>query len=596
MWRLNYKEFGRLDEPNLHELEVTRSTVRPGSMFAAGVALLISGIYALFGPVELSSSTLLASGAFALIAAIRTRNAIIPVYSAVTTGLLLFGYHLILLGRIDNGVCVWFFAPNFAAMILGMRNLVKYCGVMTITEILGVLVGAHVGLFPAARVVLPDADVHMAVSMISVLIICGFFAFINLRAHQRLSKELATRNKTLADALEETRLARNEALAASLAKERFFANLTHEIRTPLNGIAGTVELLEHTALSTEQQPFSKALGVSTRNLIELVNNMLDHAKITAGHTKIECEPLNLRQFAQELLGMFGARAAEKKIDFKVDVAEGSPAWVNTDGIKIKQIAGNLVSNAIKFTSHGSVDVGLHCAVPVGASERLRLILEVTDTGLGIAPERLAAVFEPFVQGDASITRAYGGTGLGLSIARQLAELLGGTLHAKSLPGEGSTLTLELPVDPADIPLQEVAKQTHAGLNLGGLRVLLAEDNQINQLIAKAMLESMAAAVEAAGNGLDAVEMASAGNYQVILMDLQMPGMDGITATREIRLREQLANKRPVPIIAMTGNSPEDYGEACRNAGMDGFLMKPIRLEQLHSVLARLNLTSRSIRA
>ncbi|MFZ3209512.1 MAG: ATP-binding protein [Geobacteraceae bacterium] len=503
--------------------------------------------------------------------------------------MLLIGCQMVMLGRIDNAVAMWLLVPNIAAMLLGMRNLAIYCGVITITEIVGVLVCARVGWLPVGRAVVPEADFFMAFSLISVLLLCSLFAFIAQRTRQRLTRELTARNKALADALNETRLARNEAMEASLTKERFLANLTHEIRTPLNGILGTAELLEHTVLTAEQQPIAKALGVSIGNLVELVNRMLDHAKISAGHTKIEYAPLNLQQLAEELLGMFGARADEKRLAFEVVVAEGSSAWINTDGIKIHQIVGNLVSNAIKFTAHGSVGVRLYCTGPAAASERMRLIVEVADTGVGIAPERLATVFEPFVQGDASITRAYGGTGLGLSIARQLAELLGGTLRAKSLAGEGATFTLELPVDPTDAPLQAVAKQAPAGSSLAGLRVLLAEDNPVNQLVAKAMLKIMLAEVGVAGNGSEAVEMASEGDYQVILMDLQMPGMDGITATREIRLGEQLSSKRPVPIIAMTGNSPDDYGEACRQAGMDGFIMKPITLEQLRSVLTQLDI-------
>jgi signal transduction histidine kinase/ActR/RegA family two-component response regulator len=584
MLRVRSEEISRLGAHNALEDAVVQSTVRAGSMLAAVFALLFSGLYALRGPVEFVPPNMLASGAFAFIAVIRTRDAAISLYSALTTGLLLFGYQLVLLGHIDNGVSVWFLALNVAPMILGMRNLAIYCGVITFTEIVGVVVGARAGWFPAGRVVVPEADVVMAASLIAVLILCGLFAFIAHRARQSLTRELTARNTALAGALDETRLARNEAMEASQAKERFFANLTHEIRTPLNGIAGTAELLEHTTLSAKQQPLARALGVSTRNLIELVNMMLDHAKIAAGHTKIERAPVNLRQLAQELLGMFGALAADKKIVFEVVVAEGSPTWIDTDAVKIKQIVGNLVSNAIKFTNHGSVGVRVHCAEPAGASDRICLAFEVTDTGAGIAPERLASVFEPFVQGDASITRAHGGTGLGLSIARQLAELLGGTLNVKSTPGEGTTFTLELPVAPADAPLQAAAEQIHAGQGLYGLRVLLAEDNPINQLVARAMLETMAVAVDVAGNGLEAVALACEGGYQVILMDLQMPGKDGITATREIRLHEQSAGKRPVPIIAMTGNSPDDYGEACRQSGMDGYLMKPIRLEQLRGVL------------
>jgi CheY-like chemotaxis protein len=323
-----------------------------------------------------------------------------------------------------------------------------------------------------------------------------------------------------------------------------------------------------------------------------VNTILDHAKITAGHAKIELGAVSIRQLAHELVGMFGAGAVEKSISLDVAVTEGSPDWIETDGVKVRQIVGNLVSNAIKFTASGSVNIRFHCTGQGESPKGTRLIVEITDTGAGIAPERLAAVFEPFVQGDPSITRVHGGTGLGLSIARQLAELLGGTVHAKSILGVGSTFTLDVPVASIDAPQHESATQRRVpqALNLTGLRVLLAEDNAVNQLVAKAMLETVVAEVDVANNGSEAVEMASAGDYHIVLMDLQMPLMDGIAATREIRLREQATDRRPVPIIAMTGNSPDDYGEECRQSGMDGFLMKPVTLEQLTNMLTRLDLS------
>jgi signal transduction histidine kinase len=590
MWESTFNEVDRFEDANLIEKAVAQKTIRVGSLFAALATLLFAGLYAIRGPLDLAWPNLVASGVFVLIAVIRTRDVTIPLYSVITAALLLFGYELALLGSINNGISVFFLAPNVAAMILGMRNLAKYCGTITVIEIVGVSVGSYVGRFPAGRVLLPEPELVMAASMIAVLILCSLFALIAQRARERLTNELTARNRELANALEETDIARNAALEASLAKERFFANLTHEIRTPLNGIAGTAELLERTVLSPDQQHLAKALWVSTRNLVDLVNTILDHAKITAGHAKIEHGTLRLHQLAHELVGMFGARAVEKNISLDVVVAEGSPDWIETDGVKVRQIVGNLLSNAIKFTTSGFVKVRFCCIGAADPHKGMRLIVEVTDTGTGIPPERLAAVFEPFVQGDASITRLHGGTGLGLSIARQLAELLGGTLRAESVPGEGSTFTFEVPVVPANAPQHVSDRQVPQTLSLAGLRVLLVEDNPVNQLVAKAMLEAVVAEVDLANNGLEAVEMVSTGTYHIVLMDLQMPLMDGIAATREIRFREQLSDRQPVPIIAMTGNSPDDYGEACRQSGMDGFLMKPVTLGQLTDVLTRLDLS------
>ena len=590
MWQKTF-EFEFAEASQLLEGEVARRTLSMGALFSAVAAALFAALYALSGPAEFVAPHLVAAALLAIIAAIRTRDSTGPLYLAVTVGLLLFGYQLLLLGRIDNGISVWFLVPITAAMILGMRGLAIYCSTITVVEIAGVVVAARMGKF-RGEVVVPGADLVMAISIFSVLTLCGLFAFIAQRARQRLMDEVGARNETLVDALEQTRLARNKAIEAVQAKERFFANLTHEIRTPLNGIAGTAELLRHTALSAEQQPLARALEASTRQLVELVNAMLDHAKMSAGHVKVERAPVRLQDLAQDLRHLYGAHAADKRLAFKVVVADDAPAWIEADGIKLQQIVGNLVANAIKFTDRGSVIVKVRCRIPASAGDAMRLVVEVADTGIGIAPEQIKAVFEPFIQGDTSIARAYGGTGLGLAIARQLAELLGGTLRVDSRPGAGSTFTLDLPVTPADAPPQAAGAQLGAVAgpppalpDAAELRVLLAEDNSVNQLVACAMLEKLQAQVQVAENGTDAVEMADKGDYQVILMDLQMPGMDGIAAAGEIRRRERLAGKRPIPIIAMTGNSPDDYGDACAEAGMNGYIMKPVSLEQLRSILA-----------
>ncbi|MBE0623013.1 MAG: response regulator [Burkholderiales bacterium] len=573
------------------EGEVARRTLRMGALFCSAAAGLFSLLYALSGPAEFVLPHIIVAAILAIIAAIPVRDPTGSAYLAITAGLLLFGYQLVLLGRIDNGITVWFLVPIIAATMLGMRRLTIYCSAVTAAEIIGVVAAARFGGL-RGEVVVPNADLVMVLSIFSVATLSALFAFLAQRARERLILEVGARNAALEDALEQTRLARNQAIEAAQDKDRFLANLTHEIRTPLNGIAGTAELLQHTALSAEQRPLAKALGASTQNLVELVNAMLDHAKMSAGHVRIERAPVQLQNLAQNLRDLFGAHAADKRLAYRVTVADDAPAWIETDGIKLQQIVGNLVSNAIKFTDSGSVVVNMHCAIAAGAGDARRLVVEVTDTGVGIAPEQIKLVFDPFVQGDTAIDRAYGGTGLGLAIARQLAELLGGTLSVDSRPGTGSTFTLEVPVTLADAPPQAadappamVAGPRAAESGAAEFRVLLAEDNSVNQLVACAMLERLQAQAEVAQDGIEAVDMAGKGDYQVILMDLQMPGMDGIAAAREIRRREQLAGKQPVPIIAMTGNSPDDYGDACIKAGMSGYIMKPVSLEQLRGILA-----------
>ena len=585
MWQ-NTFEFGNVDAPQSLEIEIARRTLRMGALFCAVAALVFALLYALGGPAKFAPPHVVAAIVLAGIAMAPMRNPTGLLYLAVTVGLLLFGYQLLLLARVDNGITVWFLVPIIVGTMLGMHRLALYCGVIAAAETVGVVLAARFGGLHA-QVVLPHPDLVMVMSIISVATLAALFASLTQRARERLIREVGTRNAALEEALEEARLARNEAIQAAQAKERFFANLTHEIRTPLNGIAGTAEMLQHTALSVDQEPLAKALGASTRHLVELVNAMLDHAKMRAGHVRVERAPVQLHDMARDLRDLFRARAADRGLAFEVSVAENVPAWVETDAIKLQQIIANLVANAIKFTERGSVGLKLHCRPAARADGNMLLVVDVVDTGVGIAPEKIEAMFEPFVQGDTSIDRAYSGTGLGLAIARQTAQLLGGKLNVVSRPGLGSTFTLELPVSPVAAPPQAAVASGAARKGSTELRVLLAEDNAVNQLVACAMLEKLQAQVQVADDGAAAVELAGKGDYQVILMDLQMPGMDGIEAAREIRRREQLAGKPPVPIIAMTGNSPDDYGDACTEAGMSGYIMKPVSLDQLRGLLSGL---------
>jgi len=570
----------------LADREIARSTITRGAMFCAVAAAVFAAMYWLRGPVEFALPHVVASVMLAGVAAMRPHNPGIPLYLVVAMGLVLFGYQLLLLGHVSNGIVVWFLVPFVAAVLLGMLRLAAFCVVVTVLEVGGVALGAQLGVIPA-RVALPNPDAVMAISIFSVMGLCGGFAYITLTERRRLMREAATRNEALAHALDESRLARNEAVEASQAKERFFANLTHEIRTPLTGIAGTAELLQQTALSAEQQPLVRALGASTQNLAELVNAMLDHAKMSAGHVGVELAPLNVRDMARDLLNLFQARAADRQLSFAVDVADDAPAWIETDGVKLRQIVGNLVSNAIKFTDRGSVAVRIRCVAADAAGGTLRLHIEVADTGMGIAADKLQAVFAPFVQSDSSISRHYGGTGLGLAISRQLAELLGGSVSVASRLGAGSEFSVDLPVHEVAPPPADAPPPAEASVSAAGLRVLLAEDNRVNQLVACTMLKRLGIEVDVAENGAEAVEMSGRGGYQAIFMDLQMPGMDGIAATLEIRRREQAGGAPRLPIIAMTGNSAEDYGSACTEAGMDGFVMKPVKLDQLRGIVAGL---------
>jgi len=601
------------------EGELALGSVRVGSLFAGIAAAIYALLYRLAGPVEFSAPHLVASACLLTISALSAVDPRRAMFAAVTVGMLLFGYQLMLLAQIDNGITVWFLVPNVAALLLGAHRLALYCALITVAELAGVVAGARLGwLEPQLR--LPNPDVVMALSIVSVIVLAGAFALIAHTARLRLRREVEARNEQLAAALEEARVARNAALDAARVKERFFANLTHEIRTPLNGISGTAELLGHTALSAEQRPLAAALTVSAQGLAELVDAMLDHAKLAAGHVSVDPAPLELRAFADEVDALYRARALARSLELSFEIAGGSSQWIEVDGLKLRQIVNNLVSNAIKFTVRGSVRLNARVERR-GGPDGDALVVSVSDTGIGIPADRVDAVFEPFVQADASITRAHGGTGLGLAIASQLARVLGGSLTLESRPGEGSTFTLTLPVrvlppppeaprDPAaaaaaptptptPTPTTATATATAAPLRADresrpgedsqdippGTRVLLVEDNEVNRTVARAMLVRLGVAVEIAVDGREAVARARDAGLDLILMDLQMPVMDGIDAAREIRREEQLRGASPVPILAMTGNSREDYGEACERAGMDGFVVKPVKIEQLRRVVA-----------
>jgi signal transduction histidine kinase/ActR/RegA family two-component response regulator len=578
-----------------------------GSLLSA-LATIGFGIFYWFGgtPVFFGVN-FLAAGAFILVAAARPVAIRTRIYAAVTVGLVLFGIQLTLVADINNGITPWLLVPSIGALIIGDRRITVYATAIAFLEP-GLVVAATLAglLHPVA--VLPYPNLLMLLSILGVIGICGSFAYTSHKTRARLQYEVDARTSALKTALDAAHQSRAAAVAAAEAKDKFFANLTHEIRTPLTGIAGSAELLAEGDLSGEQRQFADALLASTRSLTQLVNAMLDHARLAAGHTTLDTTPVDVREIGHDLAGLYGLPAEDRGLAFEVVVADSMPAVIETDGIRLRQVLANLVANALKFTEHGSVRVELGWT-PDGDAAGM-LIAAVADTGPGIAPDQHDAVFEAFVQGDASIRRAHGGTGLGLAISRQLAELLGGTLELASELGAGSTFTLRIP---ATVPIardegatagpfapsestasghtgedgQRQASGTSAAAGpLQGLRVLLAEDNELNRAVAAAMLRRAGVTVVPAIDGREAVALAASAEVDLVLMDLQMPGVDGIEATRQIRAAEVQNGSRRLPIVAMTGNALEDYGEACEAAGMDAFVMKPVTSVELRTVVER----------
>lgn len=372
--------------------------------------------------------------------------------------------------------------------------------------------------------------------------------------------------------------ARAVAAAANEAKTAFLANVSHEIRTPLNAVLGAAELLAATPLSERQRQHVAVFQQAGELLSALINDLLDLTKIEAGKLELNEEPFELRPLLQRVVEMLQARAAQKGLALELDMATGLPATVLADSRRLQQALTNLVSNAIKFTAEGRVRLS---AAPAGGG---RVRFEVADTGIGIAASKIESIFEPFVQADGSITRTYGGTGLGLAITRSVVLQMGGTVHVRSTPGQGSVFTVELPLQPAALPPRPEPRPDPGARRA---RVLLAEDNEVNTYIFTAMLEGRGLRIDTAGNGLAALQMARERRYGVIFMDVQMPGMDGLQATRELRLHEQQQGLARTPVVALTAHSFADDVQRCLEAGCDHHLPKPFTRAQLLALLDQL---------
>jgi PAS domain S-box-containing protein len=407
--------------------------------------------------------------------------------------------------------------------------------------------------------------------------------------HRRMSGsiQVITEKKRTELALIE---ATNAAASASRAKSEFLANMSHEIRTPMNGVIGMTQLLADTRLSAAQREYVEMIRSSGETLLKLINDILDVSKVEAGRMELESLDVDLRTTVSEAVATLGAQAAAKGLALKAGVGPDVPSAVRTDPTRLRQVLFNLIGNAIKFTSRGSItlDVSLETADDVRALVRF----SVRDTGIGIPPDRLDRLFKSFSQVDSSTTRHFGGTGLGLSIVRQLADLMGGSVGVESEVGRGSvfwfTAQFELASDDHRVPNQQsrlnrppaaVARQTFPGAH-----VLLVEDNTVNQKVAQRYLEKLGVSCDVARNGQEGIEAWHKGTYDLILMDCQMPVMDGFEATREIRRRE--LHGKHVPIVALTANALASDRQNCLAAGMDEHLAKPLELAKLEECLAQ----------
>ena len=383
--------------------------------------------------------------------------------------------------------------------------------------------------------------------------------------------------------------AKAAAEAANRAKSDFLANMSHEIRTPLNGVIGIVDALSRTDLAPEQAEMVGLISTSGVTLERLVSDMLDVSRIEAGKLELELRPFDLDEALAAPLDTLRMRAEDKGLRFHIERAENARGAFIGDSVRINQILGNLLSNAVKFTNQGAVTVRFALSENDGAPTLLSF--EVEDTGVGFDADHAAQLFQRFSQADASITRRFGGTGLGLSICRSLTEMMGGRIEGASTPGVGSRFRVELPLPRARSLRDYDAREAVAPQPSRGLRVLLAEDHPVNQRVVQLILAGHVAELVTVEDGAQAVAACESGSFDVVLMDMQMPRMDGLSATRAIRAMEaERPNAPRTPILMLSANAMAEHRDAAREAGADLHLAKPVTARDLLTALTMLTPT------
>jgi signal transduction histidine kinase/ActR/RegA family two-component response regulator len=428
---------------------------------------------------------------------------------------------------------------------------------------------------PITTVAFARGAVLTASALVSAVLLIAAARLALLRAELRVH----------ADAGRQLEQARREADEANRAKSDFLAVMSHEIRTPLNAVMGFANLLAESRLDEAQRGYVTTITTEGARLGALINDILDLTKIEKGRLILERLPFAPAEIVHEVLRLLGPRAMEKNVDLRCEAQLAGPLLVAGDPLRFRQIIVNLVDNALKFTHRGSVTVFLAWTPPVSAAQPGQLEVRVRDTGIGIPPERMKALFQMFTQADPSTSRRYGGTGLGLAICQRLVALMGGQIQARSAPDEGSEFSFVLPMAPFSLPGENSAAADVAAAGEHPPRVLVVDDLETNRTLLDLFLRRHGFEPQVAAGGGEAVRLATENRYDAILLDLQMPDVDGYTAAQRIRSAETAG--RRTPIIALTASLTRGTRERCLAAGMDDQLTKPLDLQKFRLLVKAL---------